>query len=198
MLAPRTVKILIALFLAMTGGTLVLTWLDVEPIRAPGTHLTAVAFAEESPLAVVTSTKRPLNILKWRNIVIHGSAEGAATVGNCHFVVEPADTNNPLGIRANGAWMDQAESPHVPPGPGPNWGKDTIGVCMVGDFSLSPPSDEQWKALVKLVTDLQKKCNVPASQVYLYRTIRGSSSPGAAFPEEEFNKALDHTVRGRD
>ena len=188
MLAPRTVKILIALFLAMTGGTLVLTWLDVEPIRAPGTHLTAVAFGEETPLAVITNTQKPLR--NWRNIVIHSSAEGAAAVANSHLVVEPPGGGNPLGIRANGAWDSQAESPHVPPGPGPDWGKDTIGVCMVGDFSLSAPSAEQWKALVKLVTGLQKKLKIPASRVYLYRTIRGSSSPGAAFPEEEFNKAL--------
>jgi N-acetyl-anhydromuramyl-L-alanine amidase AmpD len=67
-----------------------------------------------------------------------------------------------------------------------------VGVCLVGDFSKAgPAAEEQTQALVKLVTDLQRQFKIPKERVYLYWTISASNkSPGAAFPEKEFNKAL--------
>jgi hypothetical protein len=190
MYAPRTVKTLTVLFLAMTLGTLVLWSMDVDPIRPPGTHLAAVAAAEENPLAVIARTDRPLSS-KWNRIVIHGSSEGPAVAGKCHFVVEaPATGGSPLGVRAGSVWLAQEESAHVP-GAGHEWNKGAIGVCIQGDFSSAPPSEEQWQSLLKLVTDLQQRFRIPPSRVYLYRSIAArSDSPGAAFPEREFNDSL--------
>ena len=191
MLAPRTVKILISLFLAMTAGTLVLTWLDVEPIPAPGMYLSGAAAADEAPLAVVNKTRRPFGVTKWQSIVIHSSAEGPAAVAKCHFLVEPAGTSDSLGIRANDYWLDQVPSAHVPTSPAAA-PAPAIGVCLAGDFSKpGPAAEEQAQALVKLVTYLQRRFGVPKGAVYLYWTLSASrKGPGAAFPEQEFIRAL--------
>jgi len=191
MFAPRTVKTLTALFLAMTIGTLVLAMMAVDPIRPRGRHLAAVAAAEESQLAVISRTDQTL--AKWRSIVVHSSVEGAAVAGNCHFLVDPeASIRSPdaLCVRSSGHWLAQEPAAHVP-GRGHEWNDGSIGVCLVGDFSRQAPSDVQWQSLIKLVTDLQQQFRIPPSRVYLYRNIGGrGNSPGAAFPEKEFNDAL--------
>jgi len=187
MFAPRTVKILTALFFAMTVGTLVLTWMDVEPIRERDPRLAAIAAGEEAPLPAVTRTESPLSSSRWRSVVIHSSAEGPSAVARCHFVVEPSSAGDSLNVRANGAWLSQTDSAHVPASAVP---ASSIGVCLMGDFKEAAPSPEQWQSLVKLVLDLQRQFKIDRSAVYLYRTISERKSPGAAFPEKEFNESL--------
>jgi hypothetical protein len=189
MLAPRTVKTLTALFFAMTLGTLLLMWMDVEPIRAPGTHLTALAASEETPLAVIAHTRKPISS-KWQRIVIHSSVEGPSAVEGSHFIVDPRSAGDSLNVRATDCWQDQSESGHVA-GSGHDWNKACIGICLSGDFSRTPPTPEQMQSLKKLVTDLQRRFGIPASRVYSYRDISSkSNSPGAAFPEKELAAAL--------
>ena len=189
MYAPRTVKTLTALFFAMVLGTLVLWVMDVDPIRPAGTHLAAVAVAEDAPLAVIARTEKGFSS-KWNSIVVHGSGEGRAVLENCHFIVEPSGSEaSPLGVRAGRAWLAQEESAHVP-GAGREYYKGAIGVCIQGDFSQAPPSDEQWKRLIKLVTDLQKQFRIQPGRVYPYCSIAASDSPGAAFPVKLFNESL--------
>jgi hypothetical protein len=188
MYAPRTVKTLALLFLAMTLGTLVLWGMDADPVRPAGTQLAAVAAVEEGPLAVIMRTSRTHR--NWSCIVVHGSCEGQAVQDRCHFVVEPSGGASPLGVRAGPAWLAQQESAHIP-GPAQEYYKGAIGVCIQGDFSHSPPSREQWQSLLKLVTDLQQQFHVPPGRVYLYRTVAArSDSPGAAFPVQAFNESL--------
>ena len=187
MYAPRTVKTLTALFFAMILGTLVLWLMDVDPIRPAGTHLAAVEAAEDAPLAVIMRTEKPHT--KWNSIIVHGSGEGRAVLENCHFVVEPSGGPSPRGVRAGAAWLSQQESAHLP-GTGRALYPGAIGVCIQGDFSTAPPSDEQWKSLIKLVTGLQRQFGIPAGRVYRYGSIAGSDSPGAAFPARLFNESL--------
>jgi hypothetical protein len=190
MFAPRTAKTLTALFVAMTIGTLVLMWMDVDPIRVSGTPLTALAASQETPLGVITRTRNPIRDNKWRLIVIHSSVEGPAAVAGCHFVIDAGGAGNSLNVRSNDCWQDQAETGHVAVG-GYDWNKGSIGICLSGDFSRTPPSPEQMQTLKKLVTDLQRRFSIPASRVYSYRDISGkSNSPGAAFSDRELADAL--------
>ena len=154
-------------------------------------HLAAVAAAQEMELSAITQTDVPLR--KWNNIVIHTSVEGQTTVDSCHLVVdlpEAGDVTNPLNVRSNKAWLQQMPSRHVG-GKGNEWSNGSIGICVMGDFSKDRPSELQMQALVKLVNDLQKRFNIPAARVHLYRNISGrATSPGDAFPEKEFSDAL--------
>ena len=190
MLAPRTVKTLTALFFAMTIGTLLLMWMDVEPNRAPGTSLTALRVSDENPLAVITRTRKPISDNKWQRIVIHSSVEGPAAIENSHFIVDPRPSGDSLCIRATDCWQDQAESNHVPYIRGADWKTGSLGICLSGDFSKTPPTAEQMQSLKKLVTDLQRRFGTPAYRVHLYRDISSRNSPGAAFPDKELVAAL--------
>ena len=186
MFAPRTVKTLIALFVAMTGGTMLLMALDTDPIQAPGTHLVAVAVADEAELAVVTQTDMPLR--RWHGVVVHTLAEGQAALDRCHFIIEPTASGG-VTIRSNGWWMKQQASSHER-SPGGEW-NTSIGVGLMGEYSRQAPSNAQMQALIKLITDLQIRFRIPSSRVYLYGDISSRiASPGPAFPVAYFQDAL--------
>ena len=192
MLQPRTVKTLVALLAAMTLGTILLISIDAAPIRPPGTHLAAVAAADEMELPVVTQTDVPLR--KWKNIIVHTSVEGADVANRCHFVIDSAnasETSTSLPVRSIAPWIQQTNSLHTAKGAN-DWNTDSIGVCLMGDFSRRRPSPVQWQAMVKLTNDLQKRFKIPAERVYLYRDIGGAkiNSPGSAFSQKEFDDAL--------
>ncbi len=188
MFEPRTVKTLTALFGAMIVGTLVLMSLNGEPINAPGPHLAALAVDNEMELSAIAQTETTLR--KWQGIVVHSSNEGPDIAAKCHFVVEAPATpspRNPLGISARNAWLQQEPTRHVSSKSG-DW-NGAIAICFAGDFSRLKPTDVQMVALVKLVNDLQKRFDIPASKVYLYRNIV-SNVPADMFPEAQFNDNL--------
>ncbi len=186
MFEPRTVKTLTALFGAMIVGTLVLMSLNGDPINAPGANLTALFPDDEMELGAIAGTDVPLR--KWQGIVVHSANEGPDVAGRCHFIVEPAaaNTKNIMGVTARGAWQQQESTRHVRGASG-EW-SSSIAICFAGDFSRQRPTNAQMAALMKLVNDLQKRFNIPASKVYLYRNI--ASSPADLFNEAEFNENL--------
>lgn len=186
MFAPRTVKTLIALFAAMTSGAILLMLLDTDPIQAPGTHLVAVAAADEAELAVVTQTDIPLK--RWRGIVVHSLAEGPTMLARCHFVVAPSGDGG-VEVTSNRYWLRQQAAPHVL-AQDDDWGS-CIGIGLKGDYSSQSPTNAEMQALVKLVRDLQIRFRIPASRVYLYGEISSTVlSPGAAFPAAVFQDSL--------
>ena len=77
-----------------------------------------------------------------------------------------------------------------------NWNayRNSIGVCLIGDFSRRPPAPGQFTELVELVRRLQAACGdrpLPASTVYLHRQIDPrTDSPGPAFPAQAFESYL--------
>ena len=71
------------------------------------------------------------------------------------------------------------------------WKNSSVGVCLIGDFSRTPPKAGQFELLVQLVNALQETCRVPADHVYLLSDIDPRSpSPGAAFPAAKLSRRL--------
>jgi len=186
MLGSRTIKTLTALLLSMTVGAFALMLLETAPVRPSAQQLAAVSLPENQAGQLVRQTAVPIQPIKWRNIVIHGSqAEGQDIAERCHFVVHPDGK-----LLATGLWERQQSGHHVFV-PGRDFNADSIGICLQGEFSTSAPEATQVTALVELARTLQKALTIPTERVYLYSDLDSlSRSPGAAFPAESFDRRL--------
>ena len=192
MFGSRTVKTLVALCVAMFLGASVLILMETAPIRPASGDLAAVGGHGEVSAALVARTDLPLQRIKWRNIVIHSTAPGEQQdiASRCHFVIDSDETGGP-GARATMLWDRQAEGYHVAGVSWRDFNTDSVGVCLVGDFSRRRPSSRQIELLVELVRAIQRACNIPADHVYLHSDLdRRTDSPGAAFPVREFTARL--------
>jgi len=183
----RTIRVLVILLLAMTVGAWALMVMQVTPDIATR-KLAVVNEADDQTGKVVQQTDVPIQAIKWRNIIIHSSAEGRDVARRCHFQVLP-DTSTGSGIAGTELWKAQADGQHAFVA-GYDYNADSIGICLMGDFSRNAPSREQYMALVGLVQYLQETCNIKPANVYLYSQLVRVDSPGRSFPAGDFATRL--------
>jgi hypothetical protein len=174
----------------MTVGSAALMLMEKAPIRPPITHLAAIDPSAGGLFDLVTQTRASLKKGKWRNILIHTSAEGLDPERECHFIVSHQTDADGSNVRATVLWSTQQQGNH---GflPVHDYNADSIAVFVTGDFSSQGPSRQQFQALLDLARTLQQACGITADRVYLYNHIDPrSGSPGAAFPADEFRDGL--------
>lgn len=183
----RTIKTLGFLFLAMSVGTLLLFALQTEPVRLGAQPLAVLAPPPTTATGVIYDTRVPIQHIKWRYMVVHSAkALSDRTARGCHFTISATDDGN-WQVRATDAWLAQDSGWHI----GGLWRDNSIGICVIGDFARSRPSERQFGLLVELTNSLQELCNIPADRVYLHSDlVARSASPGAAFPADRFSKQL--------
>lgn len=189
MIDARTTKVLGALLVSMTAGALLLMALESEPPRPDRDEL-AIATGANLDRQDWTITH------PWKRIVIHASRGGRDSLpGRCHFVIDAAPLQPNTGIiRPTDLWQRQVPGHHVYV-PGHDFNADSVGICLMGDFSRQSPPDVQFHALVALVRKLQRTCHIPADSVYLHSELNPDKpSPGPAFPVGSFNDRLLQNV----
>lgn len=132
---------------------------------------------------------------RWRGIVIHhsGATHGSAqSLGRLHqsqgygglayhFVIGNGDGAYDSEVQAGYRWARQLDGLHT---------RDAIAICLIGNGDEVQPSRTQINQLVKLVTQLQRRLNIPADRVYLYRDLAQTTSPGLRFPAVSFRNQL--------
>ena len=186
----RTIRTLTALLVAMTVGSLMLIWMETEPIRPPAASLAAVSVPDAAHEAAVFDTDVQLQRLKWRNVVVHSSeGEPGNIAERCHFLVE-LDSSGRAGVTATALWKRQAEGNHIYV-PRHDFEAISVGICIIGDFAVRSPASAQYEALVALVKALQGECGITSDHVYLHSDlVPDSNSPGRAFPVRDFSRRL--------
>lgn len=183
MFTPRTGKVLATLVAAMTLGALLLMLMESDPPRP-----------SENDLAVVRATMleetRALSPI-WRRIVIHSSEGGQDPLPNlCHFIVRSSPDAEGRWITPTSLWRQQTPGRHIYV-PGMDYNADSIGICLMGNFDVVPPSRGQLQALLHLVRQLQSACSISAENVYLRRQLHDQPPlPGNAFPVGTFERGL--------
>jgi len=183
--------------------------LKTSPIRPtpPSTPRVLPKYDESS----VPSNWMPLSWAEknWTAIIIHHSATrtgNAAIFDNWHregrgwngvgydFVIGNG-TDSPDGqVEVTKRWRYQEVGAHCGGTPG-NWAnKEAIGICLVGDFNHSTPTRAQMQSLVRLITFLQNRYNIPKNRIYGHGTTpggRNTDCPGRRFPMAELKSMLD-------
>lgn len=175
----------------MIVGTIVLMVMETGPIQPPPTPLAAVDPDLDGFGKAIYDKHVDFERLKWRNIVIHSSAGGPADIpGRCHFLVDVDASTGRAKVTATELWKRQAVGHHIFV-PGQDFAAISVGVCLMGDFSLRGPSRPQYEALISLVRALQREFGVRPDRVYLHSDlVPRSASPGAAFGQRDFSRRL--------
>jgi N-acetylmuramoyl-L-alanine amidase len=60
--------------------------------------------------------------------------------------------------------------------------RDSVGVCLIGDFTNAPPPQPQLDAAAHVLAELTKQLNLTPDQIFGYSEIVNTQSPGATWP----------------
>jgi len=178
----RTSRVLISLVASMTAGAILLMSLE------SGTS------HQRRELAGIRSSVRKSVIHEasgntWSKIVVHSATGDTSLPAQCHFVISVSADSGKVRISSGENWKTQRRTSHILVS-GHDY-SDSIGICLMGDFSERSPDTEQFEALVVLVQELQRSCKISADHVYLRSDLDPRSSrPGKAFPVSLFNSRL--------
>ena len=68
---------------------------------------------------------------------------------------------------------------------------DSLGICLVGNYDITPVPDELWQLTLKFVSSLCEICNILKSEVYGHREFASyKSCPGELFDLDKFRHEL--------
>ena len=154
-----------------------------------------------APPANIEGTRR------WDGIIIHHSATDFGDASSFdtshrnkgwdelgyHFVIDNGKnaTGNKDGLVEVGSrWLKQKHGAHcrVSQEDDNYWNEHYIGICLVGNFEVKPPTYAQYRALQKLVYFLKDRYNIPSSKIIGHRDAdKGTLCPGRLFNWEIAN-----------
>ena len=146
---------------------------------------------------------------QWSAIIIHHSAteKGNAAIFNkwhteelgwdgvgYDFVIGNGTDSGDGQVEVTFRWNRQITGAHCKTPE--NWANENgIGICLVGNFNDSTPSQRQIQSLVRLTNFLRKRYNIPKSQITGHKGTRGArvtDCPGHMFPMARFKSMLDY------
>jgi len=140
---------------------------------------------------------------KWKYIVIHhsgGDTGNEEIFDRCHkgwgwrgvgydFVIGNGHGSPDGAIEVTFRWEKQLVGAHAGV---KEYNEHGIGICLVGNFERSYPTQKQMQSLVALVSYLQVKCHIPAHHILGHRHIKNTKCPGKNFPYYRFLSLLPH------
>ena len=173
MAGSRTIRVLAALAMAMTIGTLAMKLFEnASPLPMTQADLMA--------LSPKTDFKTLVPEAEWKHIVIfalpdaNASADPAAVA---HFILDLDARNGRPIVTTTDLWRRQTATP------ADKGNLACIAIGLKGDFSRKAPTSAQMDELTNLVCLLQYTRNVGPQNVRLH-------NPGDAFPTEKFTAKL--------
>ncbi len=153
---------------------------------------------------------QPPTVRPWKYIVIHHSAtsKGSAAVFDAghrargmvnglayHFVINNGSGRTTDGrIEIGDRWHRQLHGGHCRQ---PEINQQGIGICLVGDFTRTQPTNAQLDALAVLVRGLQHQFAIADEDIVGHGAIIGefSECPGKSFPWKRFHQQLNRLPR---
>jgi N-acetyl-anhydromuramyl-L-alanine amidase AmpD len=141
---------------------------------------------------------------KWRYIVVHhsGAASGDAAVFDAwhkqrgweglgyHFVIGNGSLTRDGLIEIGFRWTQQKAGAHAGVRGHPEFNEFGIGICLVGDFNQTRPTETQMASLTALVRALMQRYNIPKSRVVGHGMLKSTDCPGKNFPFKDFYSRL--------
>ena len=156
-----------------------------QPVVAPPNHAPAVPVLGGDPHPEWAAN----GFRAWKYIVIHHSATdvGSAELFDTahrnrgwdelgyHFVITNGQGGPDGSVQVGSRWRKQKWGAHCKT-EGNQFNDYGIGICLVGNFSETPPSNRQLQNLQELVTYLVDHYNVPPENVIGHADAPGTST----------------------
>ena len=153
------------------------------------------------PSLLNSSTLKALNAIrpesgKWKRIVVHHSATPVDDALNMHRVHKARGMKNGLAyhfVISNGSrkaydgevflgsrWKGQLDGGHMKK---LSWNKESIGICLIGNFEIRSPTAKQMTSLEGLCEYLMRRCNISKSKVTTHKILHKNHTvcPGKYF-----------------
>ena len=134
---------------------------------------------------------------RWQGIVVHHAAlasGNAATIDRLHkqrgweglgydFVISNGKGGPDGAVEVGWRWRQQREGAHtrVTGDYGNFWNEHTIGICLIGNFEYTKPTEAQYESLAKLVKFLQVRYGIPTSKIKGHGDVDATRCPGRYF-----------------
>lgn len=164
---------------------------------------TARAVAEADAIATEWSPERPPR--DWKYILVHHSATEVGSLeaidlahrqrldadGNpwrgigYHFVIGNGHGMRDGEIQATFRWDEQLAGAHAGHG---EYNQHGIGICLIGNFEESPPTESQMRSMSLLIQWLKKEYSLPPDGLVRHQDVRSTACPGRLFPWEELSQ----------
>ena len=159
-----------------------------------------------SPPLLSSPVRHSLNRIRvrprrWKNIVIHHSGADRGTLRGMdryhrverrmenglayHFVIGNGKGISDGKIETGTRWKRQLNGGHLA---STRLNSNSIGICLVGNFEQSRPTQKQIESLQALCTYLSRMCSIGESRIQSHRQInpRPTKCPGKYFPMNRF------------
>ena len=166
----------------------------------------ALASSKAAPSRLNSSAQRaiekaPVEPHRWKYIVIHHSGTDEGTLKSLdryhreerhmenglayHFLIGNGNGMGDGEIAVGNRWKEQLDGGHLR---SEEQNKIALGICLIGNFDKTKPTEKQLRNLENLIRALMKRCDLPASAVKTHHQINivRTECPGSKFPERSF------------
>jgi len=144
---------------------------------------------------------------RWRAIVIHHMASGVGSAAaihrmhrqngwdglGYHFVIGNGSLSPDGAVEVGYRWRKQGTGAHcraARAGDDNWWNRNSIGICLIGDFTSTQPSARQMEQLVRLVRILMDEYDIPISEIRPHGDVKVTACPGRDFPWDDFVRRI--------
>ncbi len=192
----RRVVVLVCLVSVLTLTSALLLALAPAPLN-PDPANTLFAIEPVHSMDAVFQTDTPLTTARWKYIYIHhsntpaGNALSLAAPGGQvadHFVIGNGEGGMDGQIQIGTRWNTQT-SAGAPQG-AQSIDPDCISICLIGDLDRNGPTPTQLKRLEQLVTALQGRLRISATNVSMLDQPGTAAGVGRYFPQTAFREQL--------
>ena len=148
----------------------------------------------------------------WQWIVIHHSATATGNAAifdewhrtkrhwdelGYHFVIGNGTASGDGQVEIGPRWFKQKHGAHCRVGNNETYNDTGIGICLVGDFQKTRPTQRQMQALAELVDWLSLRFGIPESHVIGHGAVDVTSCPGRYFSMDDLARRVAALRRSR-
>jgi len=131
----------------------------------------------------------------WQYIVIHHSATPTGSADEFdrmhrakgwdelgyHFVIGNGTGSGDGEVEIGSRWTKQKHGAHAKIPGHPEYNDVGIGICLVGNFDVTRPTEAQMQALARLVRYLMDRYHIPRDHIYGHGQLKPTDCPGRNF-----------------
>ncbi len=141
---------------------------------------------------------------RWTTVVVHHSATATGNARSFdkahrdkgwdelgyHFVIGNGTSTGDGVVEVGTRWRAQKHGAHCKT-PDNYYNDHGIGICLVGDFTKTRPTQRQMASLRRLVSFLCDQCNIPEHRVTTHGLVTNKTQcPGRNFPLMSLRRSL--------